>query len=305
MDANQEKKRGKVFIIEDDFTQKVGLKTLLLKEGFEVLSAQSGSDTIPQIASFKPHILITDVDKNDPDEPLALAEKIKASPETKDVEIFIYTDKIDVSLEVKLRRLKLSAYFTRDRPVDFVVEGAKNFFVELDPVDRFPPSTNSVNDKNSSEYESPGAETGFDHQGVQFDEFSGKVQKGVGDNDGETLLNIGASYMEMGMLEEALHEFDMAARDQNLRLESLTASGVCLRKMRRFQESVDKLKEGLASANAPEDVLSFRYELGVTLEEAGMLKEAFSFLGSVYKADKTYRDTAQRLLNIQNTLKSS
>ncbi len=48
--------------------------------------------------------------------------------------------------------------------------------------------------------------------------------------------------------------------------------------------------------------MGIKYEIGLTLTEAGKLKEAFNMLGSIYKQDKTYRDVVKRLVDIKKKL---
>ncbi|MBI3793240.1 MAG: hypothetical protein HY280_00750 [Nitrospinae bacterium] len=301
MSQNSEQLEKRVFVVEDEFTKKSGLSALLAEVGFDVRSAPHGADVLAEIISAKPTIIITDLEKQSSDDPFVLVEKIIGSPELKGSEVFVYTESIDVALEVQLRRLKLSAYFIKGETSKFLVEGVKNFFVKEDPTDLAPPPPGESENFDS---ENPGPPNAGEKGGPGFDEFSVKVNKGVGDNDGETLFNLGVSYMEMGLLPEAEHEFSLAANDPKLRLDALVSGGICLRKMGKFKEAADRFKLGMESAPDRDRVLEFRYEIGVTLEEAGMLKEAFSFFGSVYKEDKTFRDVGERLVKIQGELKN-
>ena len=128
---------GKVLIVEDDFTRKIKLAEVLSSEGFAVASAaaKDGDAAIPKIIAAKPKIIITDVVTANPDSPLTFIEKIKRHPELKGVEIFLYTQTIDVSLEVGLRRLKLTEYFTKEKNPAHIVAAVKRYFgVELDEI---------------------------------------------------------------------------------------------------------------------------------------------------------------------------
>lgn len=306
---------GKIYIVEDAFTAKVDLAALYRKAGYEVVT---GGPDVAAITTAKPGIIITDIDvthvnvKNA--NPMHFLEELKDNAALKGVEIFVYTEHIDVSLEVKLRKLKLSSYFTKDDNTEFIVNSAKGVF---NPVveeeireDQFiermaPAAAHAAVAVPPTPTEVGQAEMDTDSFKKMFADFSDKVHEGLGENDGETLYNLGVSYMDMGLHDQALAEFERAAKSANFRMEALSMAGVCLRHLKRPKEAIERFKAGAQATQDPSEIMGFRYEIGVTLQEMGMLKEAFNFLGAVYKADKTYRDAADRLRAINNTLKAA
>lgn len=298
---------GKIYIVDDDFTKKVGLAGLYQKAGYEV--ATGGPDAAAIVAA-KPGIIVTDIDAKNAN-PMHFLEELKSNPALKGVEIFVYAEQIDVSLEVKLRKLKLSSYFTKDVNTEFIVNSAKGVF---NPVveeemheEEFYAQAAAPAASHAPAASAPAAapaDMDTDSFKQMFADFSDKVHEHLGENDGETIYNLGVSYMDMGLHEQALAEFERAANDPNFRVEALSAAGVCLRHLKKYKEAIERFKAGAQSTQDPVQVMGFRYEIGVTLQEMGMLKEAFNFLGAVYKTDKTYRDAASRLMTINNTLKA-
>ncbi len=302
---------GKIYIVEDPFTAKVGLAALYQKAGYEVVT---GRPDITAIIAAKPGIVVTDIDvtlvnaKNA--NPMHFLEELKANPAMKGVEIFVYTERIDVSLEVKLRKLKLSSYFTKDDNTEFIVNSAKNVF---NPVVEEEIREDMFIERMAPAHAAPPpapaevgqAEMDTDSFKKMFADFSDKVHEQLGEADGETIYNLGVSYMDMGLHEQALAEFERAAKSADFRMEALSMAGVCLRHLKRHKEAIERFKAGAQATQDPAEIMGFRYEIGVTLQEMGMLKEAFNFLGAVYKTDKTYRDAAARLMAINNTLKAA
>lgn len=304
---------GKIYIVEDAFTAKVGLAALYQKAGHEVVT---GGPDMAAITAAKPGIIVTDIDVSLVDvknaNPMHFLEELKGNAALKGVEIFVYTDRIDVSLEVKLRKLKLSSYFTKDANTEFIVNSAKGVF---NPVveeeireDQFiermaPAAVHAAPPPTPTEVGQ--AEMDTDSFKKMFADFSDKVHEGLGENDSETLYNLGVSYMDMGLHDQALAEFERAAKSANFRMEALSMAGVCLRHLKRYKEAIERFKAGAQATQDPTEIMGFRYEIGVTLQEMGMLKEAFNFLGAVYKADKTYRDAADRLRAINASLKAA
>lgn len=54
-------KRGKIFLVDDDFQLRDSLAVFLDESGFEVAEASNGAQAIQAIFDFRPDLLITDV----------------------------------------------------------------------------------------------------------------------------------------------------------------------------------------------------------------------------------------------------
>lgn len=315
---------GKIFIIEDEFTKKVGLADILREAGHTVATG-SGDAVLEKIKQEKPSLIITDViDSENPGEATAFLEKIKAEESLKKTTVFIYTEKIGVSLEVQLRRMKMGDYFIKEETnIEVLVRSVKQLYepepeadtslmdrsrgYDLDPappimgeiVQGMPGRAPQPPQRQPPPAAPPSEKETF---GEMFQEFSEKVHEQLGDDDAETIYNLGISYMDMGLYEEAIKEFDNAAKSDQYKLETTSMIGVCLRNLNKYDEAIDKLKEGAKLTRDPVELMGVKYEIGITLTEAGKLKEAFNMLASIYKQDKQYRDVAKRLVAIKKKL---
>ncbi|MFQ5432650.1 MAG: response regulator [Nitrospinota bacterium] len=313
---------GKVFLIEDEHTQKVSLAEALKKAGMQV-AAGSGEDMLAKIKQMKPDLVITDLVASEvADEAIEFVEKIKSDDSLKKTKIFIYTKNLNVSLEVALRRLKISDYFIKDDNIDFIVKSVKEHFqpekdVDTSLIDRSraydlappPPYMKDVVPAAAAPVpqpppQAPGAPVQEEKEtfNEMFTEFSDKVHEQLGDKDVETFYNLGISYMEMELYQEAINEFRSASRGDQFKQESTHMIGVCLRKLGKFAESIAQFKKAAKIIKDPVELMGVKYEIGLTLTEAGKLKEAFNALGSIYKQDKKYRDVAKRLVEIKKKL---
>lgn len=310
---------GKVFIIEDEFIKKVALADVLKKAGFDV-AAGSGDNVLAKIKELKPELIITDViPSEDPEKATSFIGKIKEDESLKKTKIFVYTKNIDVSLEVALRRIKVADYFIKDTNTDFLVKSVKEHFqpeVEVDTslMDRSrvydlgpaPPIMREIAPGAVSRPPPPQAPPAPPDEKEtfkeMFSEFSDKVHAQLDDKDSETFYNLGISYMDMELFQEAIKEFEAAERGEQFKQESGSLIGVCLRKLNKYAEAIGKFKEVAKLTSDPVEMMGVKYEIGLTLIEAGKLKEAFNMLGSIYKQDKTYRDVAKRLLEIKKKL---
>ncbi len=301
---------GKVFIVEDEFTREVSLAEILRKAGLEVATA-SGEEVMAQITREKPTIIITDIDINASlGEETNFLQKIKADKTLEKTDIFVYTAKLNVSLEVQLRQLKLGNYFIKDANTDFIVNSIKQFFgpqkeedyslmeatrYDMGPAPRAPerhtqPETPEKDDKEIF--------------GEMIQEFSDKVHSQLGEQDAETFYNLGVSYMDMGLYNEAIKEFSNASKTGQFKLETGNMTGKCLCSLKKYPEAIAKFKETAKLTQDKVEMMGIKYEIGIALEEMGKLKEAFNFFGSIYKEDKSYRDVVKRLMEIKNKLKT-
>lgn len=314
---------GKIFIVEDEFTKKVGLADILREEGHDVATG-SGDAVLEKIKQEKPSLIITDIiASEDPNEATAFLEKIKAEESLKKTTVFIYTKKIDVSLEVQLRRMKMGDYFIKEETnIEVLVKSVKQLYepeqeVDTSLMDRSrgydlgpaPPIMREMvpdtpNPPQPQGQPPPPAAPPSEKEtfGEMFTEFSEKVHEQLGDDDAETIYNLGISYMDMGLYDEAIKEFNNAAKSDQYKLETTSMIGVCLRNLNKYDEAIDKLKEGAKLTRDPVELMGVKYEIGITLTEAGKLKEAFNMLASIYKQDKNYRDVAKRLVTIKKKL---
>ena len=294
---------GKVFIIEDDFINEVGLAETLRKGGLEVATGK-GDGVLDEIAKFKPGIVITDVITDAvPGGETGFLKKMLENEQTKNTEIFVYTSNLGVSIEVQLRKLKLNNYFTKDKNTDFIVKTVQEFFMPQQEMD-------TSLQMHMRGYASPTAEetapapvkTEKETFKEMFQEFTDKVHSELGENDAETIYNLGISYMDMGMFQEAISEFDKSAKDETFRLESVTRAGCCMRSLGKYPDAVETFKKAAKLTHDKVELMGIKYEIGITLEEAGRFKDAFNMLASVYKDDKGYRDVHARLVNLKKKL---
>lgn len=78
----------KIFLIEDDQTMQLLLRTFLEIEGFQVVLWQVGSDPLPAIEQSAPDLVITDV--NLPVyNGLVIVDKIKSNPSLQRVKVIV------------------------------------------------------------------------------------------------------------------------------------------------------------------------------------------------------------------------
>jgi len=140
-----------------------------------------------------------------------------------------------------------------------------------------------------------------------FDEFRAELgEMGAEEEDLETHYNLGIAFREMGLLEEAISEFQKVAKATDRGRAFPYVMQCCTLLGLAFME---KGQPGIAAiwyeralrtpGNDPESMLALRYDLGVAQETAGELDAALKSFSQVYAMNIDYRDVAERIAALQ------
>ena len=138
--------------------------------------------------------------------------------------------------------------------------------------------------------------------GDLFEEFRSELGEAKDDEDLETHYNLGIAYREMGLLEEAISEFQKVASsaDKGLAfryaMQCSTLLGLAF--MEKGQPAIAAIwyERALKTPGLDqESILALRYDLGVAQELAGDTHAAFNSFSQVYAMNIDYRDVAERI----------
>ena len=140
-----------------------------------------------------------------------------------------------------------------------------------------------------------------------FDEFRAELgEMGSEDEDLETHYNLGIAFREMGLLEEAIGEFQKVAkateRGRAFRYAMQCCTLLGLAFMEKGQPNIAAIwyERALTTQGIDgESKLALRYDLGVAQESAGDLEAALKSFSQVYAVNIDYRDVAERIASLQ------
>ncbi len=144
-----------------------------------------------------------------------------------------------------------------------------------------------------------------------FDEFRAELgEMGAEDEDLETHYNLGIAFREMGLLEEAISEFQKVAKASDrgrafrYTMQCCTLLGLAF--MDKGQPAIAAIwyERALKTpGNDPESTLALRYDLGVAQESAGEPEAALKSFSQVYAMNIDYRDVAERIAALQKPIR--
>ena len=140
-----------------------------------------------------------------------------------------------------------------------------------------------------------------------FSEFKKGLQKVVKPEDVETHYDLGIAYKEMGLLDDAIHEFTVAlegCRGKRKEIDCLTMMALLQGAKGDLTEAVASWRRALLSSHlAPDTEKALGYELGVALEATGAQGKALYHFQRVAQVDAAYRDVSAQMARLSAVTK--
>ena len=104
----------------------------------------------------------------------------------------------------------------------------------------------------------------------------------------------------MGLVDEAIAEFQKALRAPSNRLPTYEALGQCFVEKGQYQVSTAILTRAVAEqAVSDEQLIGVLYLLGVAAEALGKPQDAMNYFQRVFVVDIQFRDVADRLASLE------
>jgi len=135
-----------------------------------------------------------------------------------------------------------------------------------------------------------------------FAAFRDHVEREVGSEDYRTHYDLGIAYKEMGLIDEAIGEFQTALKSPEFARQASVMLAICHRERHELDQAVAWYRQALEVPGAtPEDASSLRYELAEMLLQTGDRNGALSLFRDVMQSDPTYRNVQDRVADLEST----
>jgi len=126
--------------------------------------------------------------------------------------------------------------------------------------------------------------------------FKKGIEANVGEEDFQSHYDLGVAYREMGLLDEAIAEFQKALRAADGRLKSSEALGLCFFEKGQFAVAETILRRGLdLPARSDAERIGLLYWLGRALEDQSKARDALDAYNRVFAVDINFADVNQRV----------
>ena len=134
-----------------------------------------------------------------------------------------------------------------------------------------------------------------------FEAFKKGVEQQIGLEDTDTHFDLGIAYKEMGLIEDAMKEFELAMRNPQRECICQTMIGLCYMEQGKTTDAISRFKRGLyAEAKTDREELGLYFELGHAYELLQDPKEALYYFQKVAKRDPEFREVDRRIANLTN-----
>ena len=131
--------------------------------------------------------------------------------------------------------------------------------------------------------------------------FKRGVAEHLSPTDYDTHFNLGIAYREMGLLDEAIGEFQLAAKDDRYLVPCCSMLGLCFLDKGIPELAIKWYRRGLEAPRlSEEDTLGLLYDLGCVYVQMGDKDEAYKTFVEVYGINTNYRDVVARIEELGN-----
>src|SRR6185503_5246137 len=139
---------------------------------------------------------------------------------------------------------------------------------------------------------------------ADFADMLKKFKQGIAENvdkeDYQSHYDLGVACKEMGILDEAIAEFQKALRAPSNRLPTYEAIGLCFIEKEQYAIASTVLARALTDEDySDESLVGVLYLLGRAAEALHRKEEALSYYQRVFVVDIEFRDIAQRIRGLE------
>lgn len=135
-----------------------------------------------------------------------------------------------------------------------------------------------------------------------FKEFKKGVEQQLDSEDYDTHYNLGIAYKEMGLIDEAIGEFQLASKDPKRAVECASMLGLCFLEKGMPQLAIKWYRKGLEMPEITEEEhIGLLYDLGSAYQEVGDTDAAQKAFLEVYGMNSNYRDIVTRIKALEDS----
>jgi len=140
---------------------------------------------------------------------------------------------------------------------------------------------------------------------ADFADMLRKFKQGIAENvdpqDYQSHYDLAIAFKEMGLIDEAIGEFQKALGSSTNRLPAYEALGQCFMDKGQFKLASSILTRALAERASDDQLVGVLYLLGRAAEALGNSQDALSYYQRVFVVDIQFRDITQRMNEVERT----
>lgn len=132
---------------------------------------------------------------------------------------------------------------------------------------------------------------------AMLSEFKKGISENISEEDSDAHYDLGVAFKEMGLLDEAISEFQKALRSSSSKLKAAEALGTCFFEKGQFSVASTVLKRAVdgEAGTGDQDKIGLLYWLGRCEEEKNNPNEANDYYQRVFAVDIHFQDVQERV----------
>jgi tetratricopeptide (TPR) repeat protein len=139
---------------------------------------------------------------------------------------------------------------------------------------------------------------------ADFADMLKKFKQGIAENvaqeDYQSHYDLGVAFKEMGLVDEAIAEFQKALKAPSNRLPTYEAIGYCFIEKKQYGIAATVLARALGESNySDEELIGVLYLLGRAAQALNRVEEALAYYHRVFVVDIEFRDVVARIHQIE------
>jgi tetratricopeptide (TPR) repeat protein len=133
-----------------------------------------------------------------------------------------------------------------------------------------------------------------------FNEFKKGLATEIDEKDHETHYNLGLAYKELGLIDDAIKEFQIARDDPQTFLSSSSMLSICYKEKGFYSLAIEVLSSTIEKMkDRDESYWAIKYDLADAYEKNGNLKEALELYTEIYGWNAGFRDIPERINQVE------
>ncbi len=134
-----------------------------------------------------------------------------------------------------------------------------------------------------------------------FTEFKRGIQEQFGDKDYETHYNLGIAYKEMGLLREAIEEFQLASNGDAMFIDAVNMLAICYKAREDYEHAIEQIEAALMDERCTGGhAVGLKYELAELYDLTNRKEEALQLFDEIYQLDQSFKDVAEKYKQLKN-----
>jgi tetratricopeptide (TPR) repeat protein len=143
---------------------------------------------------------------------------------------------------------------------------------------------------------------------ADFADMLKRFKRGLAENldeeDFQSHYDLGVAFKEMGLLDEAIGEFQKALRGPEQRIRTFEALGQCFLERSQFDVAATILTRAVSDGRTgDEELVGVLYLLGYACEALDRYEAALGYYQRVFSVDIRFRDVAERIKTLERVAK--